>query len=627
MGNDKQSVRLREDVYELQVAYDNATEDSDKEDKRKQLVMQKVLWAFYKIQRLDPKDPNSFFRIAGYHGMPFRGAGWGHPSWWGGYCNHGNVLFPTWHRAYMVRIENALRSVEGCEDVSLPYWNETSSITRGYGIPSIFLRQTVKIPRSVAKGSPEDLEIPNPLRSYTFQDGIWDNLAPVPDANYSKPKGYETKRYPFSGLVSSGDVGATAQHNKLINLIPDTDKLLNDNVKNWLGNSIIISTGETVKTNTLYKYKRCLMAPSYTVFSNNTSATQYNEDIYYNTKGNDIDSDSVPARPPKLPVVSLESPHNDMHLAIGGFSIPGQGNFDPIIGANGDMGENDTASFDPIFFFHHCFVDKVFWDWQRKWDPTLKSRTQLTINPEYPGTNSVDYQGPTPGVAGNTWLTMESPLAPFTKNDKPGGDPLTSNDVVDIVSQLGYKYYDCDDKSHNDRARCHERCGCGIGTRSGHSFDDLDDISWIRSQARATTKEPHGWFAHHAAGTHDEPPEEPSVEVVRVAGVNRAALSGSFALVVRAEVDGQDTIVGTESVLSRWKVSGCANCQNHLGVKAFVPLVGLDDKALSTVRVGLQGRGTRVENLNAGNGIKGGWRLGKMDMMHGMGVPTRARED
>jgi hypothetical protein len=23
------------------------------------------------------------------------------------------------------------------------------------------------------------------------------------------------------------------------------------------------------------------------------------------------------------------------------------------------MGANDTAAFDPIFFFHHCFVDRL----------------------------------------------------------------------------------------------------------------------------------------------------------------------------------------------------------------------------------------------------------------------------
>lgn len=35
------------------------------------------LWRAWKgIQERDPDHPESFFRLAGYHGAPFRGAGW-----------------------------------------------------------------------------------------------------------------------------------------------------------------------------------------------------------------------------------------------------------------------------------------------------------------------------------------------------------------------------------------------------------------------------------------------------------------------------------------------------------------------------------------------------------------------
>ncbi|KAF9368912.1 hypothetical protein CPC16_004939, partial [Podila verticillata] len=85
--------------------------------------MDNLVEAFSAIQGLHHDDPNSFFVIAGYHGQPFRGAGYANPSWWGGYCNHGNVLFPTWHRAYVRRLERALQSqVPG---VAMPYWDET----------------------------------------------------------------------------------------------------------------------------------------------------------------------------------------------------------------------------------------------------------------------------------------------------------------------------------------------------------------------------------------------------------------------------------------------------------------------------------------------------------------------
>ena len=96
------------------------------------------------------------------------------------------------------------------------------------------------------------------------------------------------------------------------------------------------------------RYRLCLKAPNYTVFSNNSSATQWikdhgSTDPHY--------------------VVSLESPHNAIHLAVGGFYKAGVYKADPILGANGDMGDSETASFDPVFFLHHCFVDHVFWKW------------------------------------------------------------------------------------------------------------------------------------------------------------------------------------------------------------------------------------------------------------------------
>ncbi|RYP57733.1 hypothetical protein DL770_010596 [Monosporascus sp. CRB-9-2] len=605
MGRDKGPVLLREDISDLQLAYDADDDTLDDRGKKRKIAMQKLLWAFHCIQNLDTRDWNSYFLIAGFHGMPFRGAGWGSPSWWGGYCNHGNVLFPTWHRAYLVRLENALRAVTGYDDIALPYWDETGKLALMYGIPSIFLRPTVDIPYSVAKQRGKGkITIDNPLRSYRFQDGVWDNLNPIPDADYSKPQGYVTKRYPFSGLVSSDDAGATKQHNKFVAML-DTDDLLNKNVVAWLANSITNSDGNVIETNAAKKYQDCLKAPNYTVFSNTTSATQYNEDVYYNTPGNGVSPQAVPPKKPGLPVVSLESPHNDIHLAIGGFDIPGQGNFDSIIGANGDMGENDTAAFDPIFYFHHCFVDKVFWDWQRKWDPTLHSRTQLTIETGYPGTNSVDYQGPTPGVAGNTWLKMESPLAPFTIDDTKNGKALTSNDVVDIVGQLRYKYYG-DDEGGSGGGLSGEISQPPAPPRRGHRQDE-------------EFPPPH---PHLSTGDRESLP----VQVVRVSGVNRATLAGSFVLVVRAVVNGEDRVVGTESVLSRWKVSGCANCQEHLGVKAFVPLVGLDVKALSTIRVGLHARGKRVDDLNNDRSTGGSWRIGNMEMPHETNIPTRSGE-
>jgi tyrosinase len=56
-------------------------------------------------------DIISHFGIGGIHGLPFKewdGAGGNKPvsgSDWSGYCTHGSMLFPTWHRPYVALYE------------------------------------------------------------------------------------------------------------------------------------------------------------------------------------------------------------------------------------------------------------------------------------------------------------------------------------------------------------------------------------------------------------------------------------------------------------------------------------------------------------------------------------------
>lgn len=460
--------------------------------------LEDLMRAWKGIKELPPDDPNSFFMIGGYHGEPFRGAGWGNASYWGGYCNHGNVLFPTWHRVYLLRLENALRSVAGCADVTLPYWDETSGNSLNAGIPWALTAPTFELDGQV---------IPNPLKSFVFPRAINDNIS-TDNPDYAKPGGYETVRYPLAGLMGPGDIAKTLAHNAQF---PDAAKnveILNGNVVNWLTSAIVVN-GQTIPTNLHQKYIDCLSAPNYTVFSNTSSAAEWNTNL----------SVGEPT------VVPLESPHNSIHLAVGGCEVPG---FDvsPIDGANGDMGENDTAGLDPIFFFHHCFVDRMFWLWQRRHHAT----DALAVIPQYPGTNSVDSQGPTPGMAPNSWLTLDSPLDPFVLDDQGTARPYTSRDCIHIERQMGYTY-------------------------APGSLEDL-----VAAPAAAVA--------------------QPRVKTVRVTRLNRGAISGSFLIVSYAVIDGKRLCLGTEAILSRWHVSGCMNCQAHLEAKAFLAVpAGIDASA------------------------------------------------
>ncbi len=478
------TLRVRRSITELQRSYDAG----DKE------ALEALMRAWKGIKELPPGDPRSFFVLGGYHGEPFRGAGWGSSAYWGGYCQHGNVLFPVWHRVYLHKLEEALRSIEGCADVTLPFWDECSQDSRDNGIPRALTDEHFVL---------DGKTIPNPLRSFVFPLNVVDQIGDDSPYSYSKPKGYETVRYPYSGLVGTEeDRKRTKAHNERWPYAKAV-RALDENIVAWLTHEIVIK-GKKITIGVAKEFESCLDAPNYTVFSNTTSAAKWNEN-------------AAPL------VVPLEKPHNHIHLAVGGFDAPSS-DFDRIAGANGDMGENDTAGLDPIFYFHHCFIDRVFWLWQMRHGAT----ETLEVIDHYPGTNSVDNQGATPGVPPNSWLSMDSPLDPFVRED---GDHRTyvGRDAVNIETQLGYTY------------------------EEGGSLGDVAAAPVARA-------------ASPSGGS----------PTIHVTGIDRGRIRGSFVIAAYAEIDGKRHLIGSEGVLSRWHVEGCANCQTHRRARAAFHLHGLD---------------------------------------------------
>lgn len=499
--------------------------------------LEDLVRAWIGIKNLPPTDPKSFFVLGGYHGEPFqyrRQVDALSPTdiytYWGGYCNHGNILFPTWHRVYVLKVEEALQSI--VPGVMLPYWDETSEDSLTNGIPAILTQEKFEL---------DGQWIDNPLRSFVLPEALSDDL-PGDDQIYEKPKGYETVRYPLSGLVGTPAAReATQAHNAKYPNFSENVELLDQNVMAWLKGAGPGAGGPTPEDpnpqqDGIYaQFQNCLYAPNYTVFSNTTSAQEWNST---NTGV----------------VTPLEAPHNDIHLSVGGFDIPTQGESGQVAGANGDMGENNTAAMDPIFFFHHCNVDRMFWLWQKQNGHT----DSIDIISGYKGTSSSDSQGPTPGIAPGTNLDLKTPLNPFMKSD---GSIYTSLDCVNVEKQLGFTY--------------------GPG-----SMDDA------REYRRAPLMKAKSGF---------------STRKLEVSGIDRALFQGSFVLRAYATVtddNGASTeyYLGHHAVLSRRNVVKCANCLTHQEVIAYFPLSslpeGIADKA--QFRIEIQQRGSGIPTSGAG---------------------------
>jgi hypothetical protein len=118
--------------------------------------LETVRRAFQGIIDRDPDDETSYFHLAGLHWFPA-------PS----ECLHHEDRYHMWHRAYLRLFEDALRSVPGCEDVTLPYWDIT--------------------------GTPPDFLSKPPFDSYTLPRDV--------HANY--PAGHVTSRYTADEIAAN----------------------------------------------------------------------------------------------------------------------------------------------------------------------------------------------------------------------------------------------------------------------------------------------------------------------------------------------------------------------------------------------------------------------------------------
>jgi hypothetical protein len=96
------SVRLRKNINNLA--------DDEKE------LLKKAFAGIIAFDVSEPDNPNSYFNQAAVHGLPRMK------------CMHHRDQYNPWHRVFITKFEDALRSVKGCESVTLPYWDITTPV-------------------------------------------------------------------------------------------------------------------------------------------------------------------------------------------------------------------------------------------------------------------------------------------------------------------------------------------------------------------------------------------------------------------------------------------------------------------------------------------------------------------
>jgi len=493
------------------------------------------------IKELDPSNKYSFWSIASYHGEPFNKPGAEKDvKSWGGYCQHQNVLFPLWHRFYVCEIEKALQSIE--PTAVMHYWDQTSEESLKNGIPDLLMDAEVFMDDSGKKQ-------PNPLRSYTFQKAITahESEGYGEEGYYQKDEGYVTKRYPLSGICYPEEERKKAEaQNKKMHTDYPTDVSLNS----VLNQNVINATTNKLNPRNIERlYEQCLQAPNYNIFSNTETAGMYKEHI------------------------ALEDPHNQIHLAVGGFDIPGQGQSGLITGANGDMGENETAAFDPIFFLHHCNVDRMFWVWQQMHGATKELEILFTI-PNDAGITPAAGQGPTPGQEMNEKLTLDTPLYPY--KDSAGktytgrqciniadlGFDYTKGSLTDIIPKLagvtrvdnfgdlvGYENKTQMSIEMYMQNKASNKLAMGETGKIRTTFFNLTDFDQDEIKKIVMTTTELNAFNYQI--------------YLKAEYIPRDNYPGSFLVKAYYTRGGCKIYLGMTAVMDRWQRKNCQNCQNH----------------------------------------------------------------
>ncbi|KAM0421046.1 hypothetical protein ACHAPT_011117 [Fusarium lateritium] len=376
---------------------------SDDPATRKQWTL--FILALEKFKNMPINDRLSYFQVAGIHGYPetsWDGAPdppkdpvWDPPESqpdganpYGGYCHHNSIAFPTWHRPYMLLYEKLLwenmRKVisddwklvgdqkdewtNAANSWRLPYWDWAQRQTyEGYE-NSFSLPYACVLPQVPIYPPDGEKPYPNPLVGFVNPEkdanneslpfgkmppgkekwNIHDNdndktSPPLPWGQCTGTSRYGVLNKQGGGYEGLNGINNFNQANLTINAMSDTT--------NWYNPY----RAKDPKRDAKFASK-----PPGTLADsiNRLFSSEYNDTwgSFSSTKWWAESAQTVTTG-----YLSLEYIHNNVHNVTGGGDLEK--------GGLGHMSDVPVAAFDPIFWLHHCNIDRLLSMWQAlNWD-------------------------------------------------------------------------------------------------------------------------------------------------------------------------------------------------------------------------------------------------------------------
>ncbi|KAF5314008.1 hypothetical protein D9611_006959 [Ephemerocybe angulata] len=489
--------------------------------------------------------PARFQELGGIHGLPYEK--WsGDPEApdsmpngiWGGYCNHQSVLFPVWHRPYVLSVEQSIgeaairlakrwtedtehvdeatraKWIDAAERLRFPFWDWTSQETLDKGLPDVLKPQVFQF--TLPDGTKTD-PIENPLSFHRFgnvqPDGFKDQIFKTSmqqDQAMSYFKSWtRTYRWP------SSNVSPIEDYVKINALLQGGEKDVGSvrQLRSQIGNLF------------------CYPAPGETEEHQRPSIwDEFSNSLFTPDK----------AGWDGYGCGSIEIPHNKVHLVVGGL---------------GDMANNDYAGFDPIFYLHHCNIDRILAFWEYTYNKFWVAEGYYKKGGDGKPIPFTQPEG-TWDEANNADINENSELQPFRtasgdywkpKDTRFPNKPDTLHtgytypDIVATVNgeerrvSLSNPLPESDEKVHE----CKATIQAHFGVLEKHSIGNLTLI-----ESHAAIPKGHGIVPNYRRFYT-------FVELVN------HAFSGSYSL----QLLYKDKVVGTFDVLTRSDATQCASCR------------------------------------------------------------------
>ncbi|OCK73056.1 Di-copper centre-containing protein [Lepidopterella palustris CBS 459.81] len=327
------------------------------------------LLGMQRFQAVDQSDPLSYYQIAGIHGRPYVPWNGVQGVNQGGMCPHVSNLFWTWHRPYLALFEQVWYSHVQEVVNSFPASQQSRWATAA---------STIRIPYwdwAMAPPSGQS-DVPTLIRDKTV--------------SVTTPSGQQTidnPLYQYTFHPVSNDLGGFPY-----NTWPTTLRRPVDS------NAALTRSNNNDFASIMDSNRISLRDRVYNLFVTTAQFVQVSTEATGEGTGNPSSHDS------------FEGIHDSIHVISGGES-------------GGHMYYLDYSAFDPVFWLHHCNVDRQMAIWQ-------------VLQPDTYVVSGIQTQNNWQWSAGQV-KNAYTPLKPFTKD--VNGNYFTSMDIKS-TSVLGYVY-------------------------------------------------------------------------------------------------------------------------------------------------------------------------------------------